>query len=70
MRTAYIEYKTDLNEFVVAYRGIRLSDAFINILNHKADKEAIIKLQLDHFLSRVAKHIQTDISKIYFLSDL
>lgn len=55
MRNAYLEYKTDLDEFVAAYRGIRLSDAFINILNHKADKEVLTKLQLDRFLSHVIK---------------
>ncbi|MBO9682307.1 MAG: hypothetical protein J7502_06515, partial [Flavisolibacter sp.] len=44
-----------MNEFVAAYRGIRLSDAFINILNHKADKEVLKKLKLDRFLSHVIK---------------
>lgn len=32
-----------------------MSDAFINILNHKADKEVLTKLQLDRFLSYVIK---------------
>ena len=37
-KTAYLEYKSDLNDLVTAYKGIKLSDAFINILHRKSDQ--------------------------------
>jgi hypothetical protein len=53
VKGAYFEYKSDLNDLIAAYRGIRLSDAFVNILNRKADKAILQSLGLDQFLALV-----------------
>lgn len=55
MKSAYLEYKSDLKELATAYTAITLSDAFINILHKRADEKVLKEWKLDQFLARVIK---------------
>ena len=55
MISAYEEYKRDLKNLISAYKGVRLNDAFINILDIKIDKSILAKLKLDSFISQLIK---------------
>lgn len=55
MRNAFLEYKSDLKELVAAYKVIRLSDAFINILPAKIDQTILRDKKLDKILADIVK---------------
>lgn len=55
MINAFLEYKVDLKFFIESYQAIRLSDAFVNIVNSKIDEETLKRYKLNILLKKVIK---------------
>jgi hypothetical protein len=55
LKSSITEYRRDLKEYLTAYTGLQRSDAFINILATKIDKEILKELKLDSLLNDVVR---------------